>query len=93
MIYISEKSVFYVNQVYGPRGARASYSFDFFLSVSANVGSEHRKRDTLFRRVHLDDGKSFMVRQQNARSGHCGFSKGDPIGIGFSDDVAQILRD
>jgi len=43
--------------------------------------------------VRLDDGKSFMVRQQNARSGHCGFTKGDPIGIGFSDDVAQILRD
>lgn len=41
MIYISENSVFYVNQVYGPQGARASYSFDFFLSVSANVGSEH----------------------------------------------------
>ncbi|MBN9053309.1 MAG: ABC transporter ATP-binding protein [Rhizobiales bacterium] len=43
--------------------------------------------------IRLDDGKAFMVRQQNARSGHCGFSKDDAVGIDFSDDVAQILRD
>lgn len=43
--------------------------------------------------IRLDDGKPFMVRQQNARSGQCVFSKDDTVGIGFSDDVAQILRD
>ncbi len=43
--------------------------------------------------VRLGDGTAFTVRQQNARSGHCGFSKGDTVGIDFSDDVAQILRD
>jgi len=43
--------------------------------------------------MHLDDGTTFTVRQQNARSGHCGFSKGDAVGIDFSDGVAQILRD
>ena len=48
--------------------------------------------DTHFH-VRLDDGKTFTARQQNARSGHCGFAKDDPIGITFSDDVAQILRD
>ncbi len=48
--------------------------------------------DTHFH-IRLDDGKTFTVRQQNARSGHCGFSKDDPVGITFSDDVAQILRD
>ncbi len=48
--------------------------------------------DTHFH-VRLDDGTAFTVRQQNARSGHCGFAKDDPIGITFSDDVAQILRD
>ncbi|MFD1328988.1 ABC transporter ATP-binding protein [Mycoplana ramosa] len=48
--------------------------------------------DTHFH-IRLDDGKAFMVRQQNARSGHSGFSKDDTVGIGFSDDVAQILRD
>lgn len=43
--------------------------------------------------IRLDDDKTFMVRQQNARSGHSGFSKDDTVGIGFSDGVAQILRD
>ncbi len=43
--------------------------------------------------IRLDDGTTFMVRQQNARSGHCGFSKDDTVGIALSDDVAQILRD
>ena len=43
--------------------------------------------------MHLDDGTTFTVRQQNARSGHCGFSKGDTVGVDFSDGVAQILRD
>ena len=61
MIYISEKSVFYVNQVYGQSRVRASYIFDFFLSVSANVGTEHGKRNAFFRRVHLDDGNIHHV--------------------------------
>ena len=43
--------------------------------------------------VRLGGGTTFTVRQQNARSGHCGFSKGDTVGIDFSDGVAQILRD
>ncbi|MCD2185382.1 ABC transporter ATP-binding protein [Rhizobium sp. GN54] len=48
--------------------------------------------DTHFH-VRLADGTNFMVRQQNARSGPCGFAAGDPVGIELSDDVAQILRD
>ena len=41
----------------------------------------------------LEDGTHFTVRQQNSRSGPCGFSTGEQIGIHMSDDVAQILRD
>ena len=48
--------------------------------------------DTHFH-VHLDNGTLFIVRQQNAKSGPCGFEKGETIGIRISDDVAQILRD
>ena len=48
--------------------------------------------DTHFH-IRLEDGTTFMVRQQNARSGPCGFSKDDTVGIDLSDDVAQILRD
>jgi spermidine/putrescine transport system ATP-binding protein len=48
--------------------------------------------DTHFHIV-LEDGSAFMVRQQNARSGSCGFSKDETVGIDLSDDVAQILRD
>jgi spermidine/putrescine transport system ATP-binding protein len=47
--------------------------------------------DTHFH-VRLEDGTAFMVRQQNARSGPCGFAKGDTVGIDLSDGVAQILR-
>ncbi|MCM2475126.1 ABC transporter ATP-binding protein [Rhizobium sp. CG5] len=48
--------------------------------------------DTHFH-IRLQDGTSFTVRQQNSRSGPCGFSKNDPVSIALSDDVAQILRD
>ncbi|MDI7863490.1 ABC transporter ATP-binding protein [Rhizobiaceae bacterium n13] len=48
--------------------------------------------DTHFH-IHLDDGTLFIVRQQNAKSGPCGFAKGEAVGIGVNDDVAQILRD
>jgi spermidine/putrescine transport system ATP-binding protein len=48
--------------------------------------------DTHFH-IRLEDGTDFMVRQQNARSGSCGFSKEEAVGINLSDDVAQILRD
>ena len=41
----------------------------------------------------LQNGTPFMVRQQNARSGPCGYSVGETIGVHVSDDVAQILRD
>ncbi len=43
--------------------------------------------------VTLDDGSAFTVRQQNARSGPCGFATGERAGIHVSEDVAQILRD
>ena len=43
--------------------------------------------------VQLANGTTFVIRQQNARSGPCGFAAGDAIGIAISDDVAQILRD
>ena len=43
--------------------------------------------------IRLEDGTTFTVRQQNARSGSCGFSKDEVVGISLSDDVAQILRD
>ncbi|EHS50137.1 spermidine/putrescine ABC transporter ATPase subunit [Rhizobium sp. PDO1-076] len=43
--------------------------------------------------IRLGDGALFMIRQQNARSGHCGITEGDTVGIELSDDVAQILRD
>jgi spermidine/putrescine transport system ATP-binding protein len=48
--------------------------------------------DTHFH-VRLDDGSLFIVRQQNARSGPCGFGEGESVGIAISDDVAQIVRD
>ncbi len=48
--------------------------------------------DTHFH-VRLEDGAPFIVRQQNSKSGHCGFSKGEPVGIEISADVAQILKD
>jgi len=43
--------------------------------------------------VRLADGSSFMIRLQNARSGPCGYSVCEEVGIEISDDVAQILRD
>ncbi|MCM2398331.1 ABC transporter ATP-binding protein [Rhizobium sp. S95] len=43
--------------------------------------------------VRLDGGTLFTVRQQNSRSGPCGYSEGQTVGIKLSDDVAQILKD
>jgi spermidine/putrescine transport system ATP-binding protein len=43
--------------------------------------------------VRLDGGSLFTVRQQNSRSGSCGVTEGQGVGILVSDDVAQILRD
>jgi spermidine/putrescine transport system ATP-binding protein len=48
--------------------------------------------DTHFH-VRLDDGAAFIVRQQNSKSGPCGLSKGEQVGIDISSDVAQILKD
>ena len=43
--------------------------------------------------VRLEGGSLFSVRQQNSRSGSCGVTEGQRVGILVSDDVAQILRD
>ncbi|MGL4198213.1 MAG: TOBE domain-containing protein, partial [Allorhizobium sp.] len=43
--------------------------------------------------VRLEGGSLFSVRQQNSRSGSCGVTEGQSVGILVSDDVAQILRD
>ncbi|WP_149759313.1 ABC transporter ATP-binding protein [Neomesorhizobium albiziae] len=48
--------------------------------------------DTHFH-VKLADGPPFIVRQQNSKSGPCGFDKGENVGIEISSDVAQILKD
>ena len=48
--------------------------------------------DTHFH-VRLEDGPAFIVRQQNSKSGPCGFSKDECVGITISDNVAQILKD
>ncbi len=41
----------------------------------------------------LDDGTVFIVRQQNSKSGSCGFAAGQSVGIDLSHDVAQIVKD
>jgi spermidine/putrescine transport system ATP-binding protein len=43
--------------------------------------------------VRLDDGPAFIVRQQNTRSGDCGFTTGERVGIVIADDAAQVLKD
>ncbi len=43
--------------------------------------------------VRLDDGSTFIVRQQNARAEPCGFAVGDRAGIEIAADAAQVLRD
>jgi spermidine/putrescine transport system ATP-binding protein len=43
--------------------------------------------------VKLDQGSTFMVRQQNSRSKSCGASVGDRVGIDIAPDAAQVLRD
>ncbi|MCL6706435.1 ABC transporter ATP-binding protein [Pseudomonas sp. R2.Fl] len=43
--------------------------------------------------VRLDGGPLFKVRQQNSKSGLCGYTAGQRVGIVLSDNVAQILRD
>ncbi|MBX3577583.1 MAG: ABC transporter ATP-binding protein [Rhizobiaceae bacterium] len=48
--------------------------------------------DTHFH-VALDQGRGFVVRQQNARSGEAGVSAGDRVGIFVGDGAAQVLKD
>ena len=43
--------------------------------------------------VKLDQGSTFMVRQQNSRSKSCGASVGERVGIDIAPDAAQVLRD
>lgn len=43
--------------------------------------------------VRLDDGGSFTVRQQNARTRPPGLAVGDRAGIEIAPDAAQVLRD
>jgi spermidine/putrescine transport system ATP-binding protein len=48
--------------------------------------------DTHFH-VRLDQGGTFIVRQQNSRSGDIPFAVGDRAGVFVGDDVAQALKD
>ena len=48
--------------------------------------------DTHFH-VALDDGTVFVLRQQNSPDVESSFSQGDRVGVRFSNDVAQVLRD
>ncbi|TCK28123.1 spermidine/putrescine transport system ATP-binding protein [Ancylobacter aquaticus] len=43
--------------------------------------------------VRLDEGFTFMVRQQNSRSQSCGVTVGERVGIVIAPDAAQVLRD
>ena len=43
--------------------------------------------------IKLDEGETFMVRQQNSRTQSCGFQVGDRAGIEIAHDAAQVLRD
>ena len=43
--------------------------------------------------VLLDDGTTFVLRQQNSPTARAGFSSGDRVGIQFDAGVAQVLRD
>jgi spermidine/putrescine transport system ATP-binding protein len=48
--------------------------------------------DTHFH-LRLDDGRIFILRQQNSRTEECGFTKDDRVGIVTAGDAAQILKD
>lgn len=43
--------------------------------------------------VKLQDGTSFVLRQQNSPDAQLRFDTGDTAGIRFSPDVAQVLKD
>ena len=43
--------------------------------------------------VKLDEGGSFIVRQQNSRSVDTGHAVGDRVGIVIAEDAAQVLKD
>ncbi len=43
--------------------------------------------------VVLADGTPFVIRQQNAGAGRCGFAAGDAVGLAISPGVAQIVTD
>jgi spermidine/putrescine transport system ATP-binding protein len=69
-----------------PAGARAAVLGGIIENI-VYLGT-----DTHFH-VKLADGPPFIVRQQNSKSGPCGFDKGENVGIEISSDVAQILKD
>jgi spermidine/putrescine transport system ATP-binding protein len=48
--------------------------------------------DTHFH-VALDDGSTFILRQQNGPETENRFGKGDRVGVTFPGDVAQVLKD
>ena len=48
--------------------------------------------DTHFH-VRLDDGETFIVRQQNTRGSMTAFERGERVGIVIGDDAAQMLKD
>ncbi|MCE8509027.1 ABC transporter ATP-binding protein [Ruegeria pomeroyi] len=48
--------------------------------------------DTHFH-VTLEDGTTFVLRQQNSPDSTAGFATGDPVGVCFPAEVAQVLRD
>ncbi|MFO1089234.1 MAG: ABC transporter ATP-binding protein [Hyphomicrobiales bacterium] len=43
--------------------------------------------------VTLDGGEEFIVRRQNLRAGGEPFEVGQPVGITFTEDAAQVLKD
>jgi spermidine/putrescine transport system ATP-binding protein len=69
-----------------PAGARAAVLGGIIENI-VYLGT-----DTHFH-VKLADGPPFIVRQQNSKSGPCGFDKGENVGIEISSNVAQILKD
>ena len=48
--------------------------------------------DTHFH-VTLEDGSTFVLRQQNGPDATTGFGQGDRVGVTFPDHIAQVLRD
>jgi spermidine/putrescine transport system ATP-binding protein len=43
--------------------------------------------------VTLEGGDEFIVRRQNLRAGTDGLEVGQPVGITFTEDAAQVLKD